>query len=69
MKFVEGTIITSNISKNGPSCYLLLTPEILDYLGIIQEDTLAVKCERSKQYGPFIGVGKLQIEIKKTKEE
>jgi hypothetical protein len=58
MKFQEGNIVTTEIRNNAGSYYLLLSPEIMDYLGVTKDDILAMKFERSKKFGPYIGVGK-----------
>lgn len=60
MAYIEGTTMTSRIQNNGGSRYLLLPPEVLEYLGIKDEDELLIKCEFSRKWRqPYIGVGKL----------
>jgi hypothetical protein len=57
-EYMEGSVLKTNIRKNAGSLYLLLTPEILKYLEVIEEDELVVKFECSKRWGRYIGVGK-----------
>lgn len=55
---MEGSIMKTNIRKNAGSLYLLLTPELLKYLDLVESDEVVVKFEYSKKWGNYIGVGK-----------
>lgn len=57
MAHKEGNIITADIKNNGGSLYLLISPDIAEYLGVTEKDSLAIKFEKSKKYGNYIGVG------------
>ena len=58
VEYKEGNVITTNIRRNAGSLYLLLSPEILNYLSLEEKDSVIIKFEKSKKWGNYIGVGK-----------
>lgn len=54
------TVFRAKIKKVGGSKGIILSPQILEFLGAELEDDLAIKFEKGK-HGPYIGVGLLKI--------
>ncbi|MFA6161724.1 MAG: hypothetical protein WC766_06210 [Patescibacteria group bacterium] len=49
---------TVTLQKLGGSTYLLIPPEIREYIGADENDEYIIECEHSKKYGNYIGFGK-----------
>lgn len=60
MHFVEGQVYPFKLRKNGESYYLLLSPDILEYVGITNpdEELVVLVAEKSKRWGNYFGLGK-----------
>lgn len=56
-QYAHGDIITEKLIKIGSSYYLLISRDIIDYLGYEPEkEQLAIKFEKGK-WGQYIGIG------------
>ena len=65
---LEGNVFKVKVRKLGASIGITLPPAVLDYADLKEGDYVAIKCEKSKRYGNFVGVGKLQTEDAKEGE-
>jgi hypothetical protein len=58
----EGSTFKVELRRVGGSLYLLVDEDMLEYLGIDKDkegdSVVAVKAEKSKKYGPYLGFGK-----------
>lgn len=52
-----GDVQTVQIRPIGNSTFLLITPDMREYLGITEKNELVLKFDKGK-HGPFIGIGK-----------
>jgi len=68
VEVTEGTVFKSTLRKYGPSFYAPIPLALLKYLELKEGDMIAMKCETGK-YGPYVGIGKLQIDNAVEAEE
>ena len=60
MEIIKGQIYPGNLRTVGGSYYVILPPEMLDYLGITQPEgaKIVLTAEHSKKWGNYFGLGK-----------
>lgn len=60
MEISEGNEYLTKLRRQGESYYILVTPEMKDYLGLEkpEEDVLIIKAENSRKWGHYFGIGK-----------
>jgi len=64
----EGTVFKGKVWKIGGSLLVTIPPSVAKYMGVEEGSPVALKCEKGK-YGPYIGIGKLQVEGAMEAEE